>query len=101
MFKDNKGNQLTYKEYMDRWKKGIEQVTPLQQAQAQFKSTIIMLIGILTGIIITIADIKKLWWVMLILSGAFGVTAIQLLGLFQKKRALQKFDELAKGVKEI
>ena len=85
---------------MERWKKGIEQVTPLQQAKAQFKSTIIMLIGILTGIIITISQFKKLWWVMLILCGAFGVTSIQLLGLFQKKRALQKFDELAKEVKE-
>ena len=83
---------------MERWKKGIEQVTPLQQAKAQFKSTIIMLIGILTGIIITISQFKKLWWVMLILVGAFGVTSVQLLGLFQKKRALQKFDKLAKEV---
>ena len=85
MFKDNEGNQLTYKEYMERWKKGIEQVTPLQQAQAQFKSTIIMLIGILAGIIITISQFEKLWWVMLILCGAFGVTVFQLLEFIQKK----------------
>ena len=98
MFKDNEGNQLTYKEYMERWKKGIEQVTPLQQANAQFKSTIIMLIGILAGIIITISQFKKLWWVMLILVGAFGVTSFQLVGLFQKKRALQRFEKLAKEV---
>ena len=97
-FKDKEGNQLTYKEYMSRWKEGIVQVTPLQQAQAQYKSTIIMLIGILAGIIICITQFKKLWWVFLILVGSFGVVGIQLLGLFQKKRALQRFEKLAKEV---
>ena len=99
-FKDKEGNQLTYKEYMARWKKGIEQVTPLQQAKAQFKSTIIMLIGILAGIIICITQFSKLWWVFLILVGSFGVVSFQLLGLFQKKRALQKFDKLATEAKK-
>lgn len=99
LFKDKKGNQLTYKEYMERWKKGIEQVTPLQQTRAQYRSTIIMLIGILAGIIISAANFKKLWWVLLILVGAFGVTGFQLLGLWQKKRVLEAYDKVVEETK--
>lgn len=98
-FKDKDGNKLTYKEYMARWKEGIQQVTPLQQTKAQHKSTIIMLIGILAGIIICVANIKELWWVLLILVGAFGVTGMQLLGLYQKKKALENLDIMMKEVK--
>lgn len=91
-WKDKKGNELTRKEFMDRWKSGIQSVTPLQQVKINIRSTMIMLVGILAGIIITSINIKTLWWVLIILVGVFGVTSMQFLGLLQKKKALEFID---------
>lgn len=90
--KDKEGNELEFKEFMKRWKLGIEGVTPLQQTKMQLWSTWIMILGLLCGIVISIIGIAKLWWLMIILIGGLGNTSIQLLGLWQKKRLLQKFD---------
>ena len=96
-WKDKDGNKLTRKEFMDRWKSGIQSVTPLQQIKIQVRSTIIMLVGILTGIIVTLFNIKTLWWVLIILVGVFGVTLMQFLGLLQKKKALEDIELVMKG----
>ncbi|KKN16035.1 hypothetical protein LCGC14_0979970 [marine sediment metagenome] len=95
--KDKQGNKLTYSEYMQRWKSGIQSVTPLQQIKIQIRSTIIMLVGILAGIIVTLFNIKTLWWVLIILVGVFGVTSVQLLGSLQKKKALEDIEIVMKG----
>ena len=89
---DKEGNELTYKEFMGRWKSGIQKVTPLQQVRVQIRSTIIMLIGILAGIIVSIINFSKIWWVTIILIGVFGFTFVQFIGLMQKKNALENFE---------
>ena len=67
MPKDKQGNQLTWKEYLQRWKRGIEGVTPLQQTNIQIKGTYIIILGLCAGIFISILGFKNLWWLMLIL----------------------------------
>jgi len=88
---DREGNKLTFKEFMQRWKEGIEGITPVQQTVTQIYSTVITLIGIIAGIVITIINIETTWWLLIILVGAFGNTSVQLLGLYQKKILLGKF----------
>lgn len=95
--RDKKGNYLTFKEYMARWKQGLMKVTPLQQVRIQLRSTIIIIIGLLAGIFISIIGIRSLWWLLIVLIGALGNTLVQLLGLWQKKKLLEKFNIDLKG----
>ena len=85
---------------MSRWKQGIKSVTPLQQLRIQIRSTVIMLIGILSGIIMTVINVKNLWWVTIILVGVFGFTSMQLVGLVQKKNVLENIEIQLEGGKE-
>jgi len=91
MWKDKSGKEVSGKEFMSRWKKGIQGVTPLQQVDVQIRSTWIMIVGIMAGIVVTAVAIKTVWWLLIILIGALGNTSIQQLGLWQKKLLLQKF----------
>ena len=93
MWKDKEGNKLKFKEFMNRWKNGIEGITPLQKIKSQVTGTRIMLIGLFLGLIVSIFGIKKLWWIMIILIGAIINTGVQYLGLIQQKRLLDNLEE--------
>ena len=93
-WKDKKGNKLTYKQFMSKWKEGMRGITPYQQTRMQLNSTYIMLIGILCGFIITLFNLKNLWWLSIILGAAFFNTSISALGLWQKKVALQNIQSI-------
>ncbi len=96
-WKDKQGNKLTYKQFMERWKQGIQKVTPLQQIKIQVRSTKLSLIGIVAGIGVSIWKIENLWWVLLILLGVLGVTSMQLVGMIQKRNILEKIEEIKRG----
>lgn len=89
MPKDKEGNQLTWKEFFARWKKGIQGITPLQQAKLMYQNTFIMLLGTLLGIIFTFFRIKDLWWLTIILCSAFVNTLIVQIGNYQKYQTLK------------
>ncbi len=93
-WKDKEGNKLTRKEFFDKWKQGIQKVTPLQQARIQIRSTKISLIGIVAGIGVSIYKFENLWWVLLILLGVLGVTSMQLVGMIQKRNILENIEKL-------
>ena len=97
-WKDKEGNKLTRKEFMQRWKQGIQMVTPLQQIRIQIRSTKISLIGVVGGIVISIYKFEQLWWVLLILLGVLGVTSMQLLGMVQKRNIFENIEKLNKEV---
>ena len=99
-WKDKQGNELSFKQFTQRWKSGIQSVTPLQQIKIQVRSTKIILFGILAGIVITIINIKTLWWVLIMLVGVFGVTTVQFIGLLQKKKMLEDIEIQMKGGEE-
>lgn len=90
-WKDRAGNKLTFREFMQRWKKGIDGINPYQQTNSQIWGTIIIVIGILCGLVICIVGIKRLWWLGIILLGALFNTCISYIGLKQKKKALEPY----------
>ncbi len=99
-WKDKQGNKLTRKEFFERWKIGIQSVTPLQQIRIQIRSTKISLIGVVGGIGISIYKFEQLWWVLLILLGVLGVTSMQLIGMIQKRNILENIEKLNKEVND-
>ncbi len=92
MPKTKAGEKISWKEFMRRWGKGIERVSAYQQVKMQIISTWIILIGVLCGFIITLFAFKQVWWLTIILGGALFNTSIQLLGLWQKKKLLSRFN---------
>ena len=90
MPKTKSGEQISWKEFGVRWKKGINGITPLQQANIQIKGTYIIILGLCSGIFITCLNIKDLWWLTLILVGGLFNSAMQWVGLYQKKNILKK-----------
>jgi len=92
-WKDKQGNELTFKEFMSRWKKGIEGVTALQQLKMQINSMYIMIIGLICGIVITLIAPGRLWWLTIILFGGLFNIVIQYLGVWQKKKMLENIEK--------
>ena len=97
VWKDKEGKKLTGKEFLSRWKEGINSVTPLQRTRSELVFTYIIMIGLIGGIITSIIAIKTLWWLIVVLSGAFGLQCLSLIAILQKYNALKKFEEQLKG----
>lgn len=105
MIKDKQGNKYTYKEFIAKWKQGIEGITPLQQVKGQVNGTRVLILGIILGMIACAFTIQKLWWVEIILGASLFNTYISLIGLKQKKKVLEQFasfsvDTIERGVEE-
>lgn len=97
-WKDKEGKNISYNEFMNRWKEGMRGITPLQQIKMQLNSMYIMLIGILCGLVITFFNLKNLWWLTIILSAALFNTSVQAIGLWQKKDALMNIEKIMEGI---
>ena len=90
VWKDKKGNKLTPKEFMTRWKQGIERVTPLQQTQNQINGYVIVMIGELWGVYFGI--LTNTLWLTTVLVGGYMITKAQLTGTYQKKLILKQLE---------
>jgi len=86
------GETITGKEYLSRWKQGIQKVDILYQTKIQVRSTWIIILGILAGLVISAINFKTLWWLFIILCGALGNTSVQLISLIQKKNLLDSLE---------
>ncbi len=89
---DKYGNYLTIRQYIKKWEKGIEGVTPLQQAGMTFRSTWIILLGITLGIFVCFLNLKTLWWLLVILIGALFNTIIQQIAGYQRLQILRRLE---------
>jgi len=98
MPKTKSGEEITWSEFMTRWKQGISDITPQQKAKSQLSGTWIQLVGITSGLIISLYNFKALWWVALILAGVWINTFIQLLSL---KSQLRFFKDLESNSEEV
>lgn len=91
--KDKEGNEITFKEFMARWKTGIDGITPLQKTNTQVTATRIQILGLILGLIFTSISYKNMWWITIILVGALINTGVQYLGLIQTRNNLKKHEE--------
>ncbi len=87
-----KGEWLTFKEFMERWRKGIEGLTPLQIINTHLRSLKLALIGILLGLYYSIMAFKQLYWLFVILLGSLGIMLSQWVVIWQKKKALENIE---------
>jgi hypothetical protein len=99
--KDRQGNKITFKEYIERWKKGITEVTPLQKVKIQLSGTEIMLFGLFAGLIVSLIGYKNLWWVAIIILGGIFNTIMQYISLLQQRNAFQNLDNNSVDLKDI
>ena len=103
-WRDKKGKKISLKEFKNRFKKGVEGITPLQTLKTQILGTRIMLLGLFLGLLVSLYGWKNLWWVAIILVGALINTGIQYLGLVQQKKRLEdiekQFEEPEEEIKE-
>ena len=88
------GEKVTWKEFFRRWKKGMQEVTPLQQCVSTMFGQIVSLIGVVWGIIFSIR--LGYWWMMVILIGGLIVLGVQMLGNWQRKAILQNMEDMMK-----
>ena len=92
LMKTKTGEEITWKEFFNRWKWGIEGITPLQQTKSLFTSNFIMFIGILCGLIISLFHFKSLWWLTIVLLGGVINILINMLATWQKMALLLKLE---------
>jgi len=93
-WKDKKGKELSFKEFMKRWKNGVEGITPLQQTRTTLWSFLPLVAGILWGI--TVTFLGKTYWMTLILCGSLPITLIQVLSNYQKYTKQKAVEETLK-----
>ena len=93
MPKTKAGEKITWKEFMKRWGKGIEGITPLQKLKTQLLGTKISLLGMILGLGVSIYGWENLWWVGIILIGAIINTGVQYLGFKQQLNMLNKMED--------
>lgn len=98
---DKQGNKLTFKQFMSRWKRGIEGITPLGKVKSQIQGTRIMLLGLILGLVMSLISYKNFWWVAIILIGGLINTGIQYLGLVQQKILLENIDKQMNQINDI
>ncbi len=80
------GEKLKFKEFIKRWKSGIEGITPLQSCKTQLMGIWITISGIIAGIIINcLVRIQYQWiWITVVLSGSFILVIINFISTLQK-----------------
>lgn len=100
LMKDKEGNKVKTKEFFKRWKKGIEGITPLQQAKTNVMGIWITMTGIIAGLVINaLVRMQNQWvWIEIILIGSFTITLMSLVSGMQKYWRLK---ELNKAMKEL
>jgi len=93
VWKDKQGNKLDAKQFFKRWGHGIDGITPIQKLKTQLLGTRITLLGIFLGLCVSVYGWNNLWWVGIILTGAFINTAVQYLGLKQQLNMLKNMEQ--------
>lgn len=97
-WRDKQGKELSFKEFISRWKDGVEGITPLQQTKTQMMGTWISITGILAGIVVNaLIRLKNVWWWLeIILIGSLIITSVSMIGMYQKYLMQKKSEELMK-----
>jgi hypothetical protein len=94
------GEQLKFRQFLGRWRKGIEGITNLQIARTNLWGNRIMILGITLGIIInSVVRLKNEWyWIEIILWGSLILTIMQWVSFKQKFWKLREIDRVSKSL---
>ncbi len=95
-WKAKDGSKLSFKEFLKRWKEGMEGITPIQQTRTTLTSYPLVIGGIVTGIVIMI--LRREWWLLVILCGSLPMTLMGLLSTWQKYKQQKKIYETMKNM---
>lgn len=88
---DKAGNKLTFKQFISRWKEGMQNVTPIQQIKAQLPSYALILIGVALGLFFSYKS--RTWWLFIILLGTLMINSVSLLNLWNRYTMLKKIND--------
>jgi len=78
---DRKGKPVTAREFVSRWKGGIQKITPLQITKFQIMGNLFMLVGILIGLWVSWGALK---WLFIILTGSLFLVSMQMISTLQR-----------------
>ena len=88
--KDKQGNKLTTKEFFQKWKQGIKDITPLQTTRINIFGSLLVFIGIFIGLYATF--VTKYWWLFIILCGSLILTSTAFISTLQKYFVYKELD---------
>lgn len=90
-WKDKYGKKLSFKQFLRRYRDGLEGVTPLQQVKVTLWGYPFIFGGVIWGIVVTI--LAKTYWLSIILAGSLPISSMQLLNNYQKFRRLKEVEK--------
>lgn len=103
-WKDKDGNELGFKLWMKKWKKGISNVTknptPLEKVNIELNGTFVTLIGLIVCLITLIIFRDKFfvnWFaygLILIFVGNIMTTGLKFFGLREQKKFLKSLESI-------
>jgi hypothetical protein len=91
-WKAKTGEELEFKEFMSRWAKGLDGITPLQQTKTMLWGFAIILIGLIWGALATF--LTRMWWAFLLIWGSLPITAMQLVSTIQRYNAQKRTEQI-------
>jgi hypothetical protein len=102
-WKTKKGDKLTFKQFMKRWKSGLEGITYMQQLKMQIWGIWVNFLGLALGIIVmSIARPKDLWWWLVIILGAgLFLNFVSFIGIYQKFKIQKRIDQTIKELNNV
>jgi len=101
------GEKISWSEFFNRWKEGMQTLTPTQRLKNETISTAITLVGYIVGLIALIIFRDKLivsWFaygLMLIFFGSVWSTGLKLLGTIQQLRFFKKMNKDSVNIEDV
>jgi len=105
--KDKEGNKITMKEFIQRWKIGIQNITPVQKLSNDSRATFVTLIGFIISLIalIIFRDQMPIIWLtyglILIFVGSVWSNLIKWLTLNQQLKLFKNLDSSALDLNKV
>ena len=93
------GEVISWEEWFTLAKKGIANISPLEQAKSERIGSILTLVGTLAGIVVMAFQFKTFWWIEIILIGSLMLTVLQYLSIVKKIKVFTEMENLNSEVK--
>lgn len=101
IWKDKEGNSLTTKEFLSRWKQGIDNITPMQRLRNEKRGTAITLLGFIVSFAAVIWKRDTIgvlsYGLILIFLGSIITTGLKYLALRAQYKFMEKLEKEVKN----